>query len=108
MSKYGNKRITVDGIRFDSIREANRWQELRLLERGGAIRNLRRQVPFELLPQCKVCGKTLRKKSYVADFVYLDERGNQVVEDAKGVRTQVYQLKRHMMMWLYGIEVVEV
>ena len=108
MSKYHNRKTVVDGQAFDSIREAQRWQELRLLERGGDIRNLRRQVPFELLPQCKVCGKTLRKKSYIADFVYLNERGCQVVEDVKGYRTQVYELKRHMMMWLYGIEVVEV
>ena len=107
MSKYGNKRVTVDGIRFDSIREANRWQELRLMERAGVVRDLQRQVPFELIPAQRVGGRQLKPIRYIADFSYLDERGNRVIEDAKGVQTPVYRIKKRMLLWLYGIEVLE-
>lgn len=111
MSKYRNRKVTVDGILFDSIREARRWQELRLLERGGYIRGLRRQVPFELIPnQRDANGRVIeRKVSYIADFVYFDlQKGREVVEDAKGCRTEVYRLKRKMMLDRYGIQIKEV
>ena len=107
MSKYGNKRVTVDGIRFDSIREANRWQELKLMERAGAVRDLQRQVSFELIPSQRVNGRQLKPIQYIADFSYLDERGNRVIEDSKGVQTPVYRIKKRMLLWLYGIEVLE-
>lgn len=107
MSKYHNRKICVDGIRFDSVREANRWMELRLMERAGAIRNLRRQVPFELIPKQRISGRVHPAIKYVADFVYLDEKGNQVVEDVKGVRTALYVMKKRQLLWLYGIEVLE-
>lgn len=109
MSKYGNRKITIDGIMFDSIREAERWQELRLLERAGEIKCLSRQVKFELIPKMKTrTGKTVYGESYIADFVYLDKEGRQVIEDAKGYRTDVYKIKRKQMLWLYGIEIQEV
>lgn len=107
MSKYGNKRVTVDGIRFDSIREANRWQELRLMERAGAVRDLQRQVSFELIPAQRVSGRQLKPIRYIADFSYLDERGNRIIEDSKGAKTPVYCIKKRMLLWLYGIEVLE-
>ena len=106
MSKYGNHKTFVDGIRFDSKREAERWCELKLLERAGEIKELKRQVRFELIPAQKN-GKW-RATSYIADFTYKTRYGKYVVEDAKGVRTDVYKIKRKLMLERYGIEVVEV
>lgn len=103
MSKYKNRKTVVDGITFDSQKEAARWQELRLLERGGLITDLRLQVPFELIP--KQPGE--RAVNYIADFVYT-ENGETVVEDAKGVRTQAYVLKRKLMLERHGIRIREV
>lgn len=106
MSKYGNHRTVIDGIRFDSKREAERWCELRLLERAGEIKELQRQVSFELIPAQKN-GK-VKPVKYVADFTYETRYGKYVVEDAKGVRTEVYKIKKKLMLERYGIEVVEV
>ena len=103
MSKYGNiKTITSDGIKHDSQKEANRWCELKLLQRAGKISDLQRQVPYELLP--KQDGE--RAVHYVADFVYV-ENGREVVEDAKGKRTKEYILKRKMMLYFHGIKIKE-
>jgi hypothetical protein len=104
MNKYGNKRMVVDGIRFDSKREAARWQELKLLERAGEIKGLERQVEYELIP--KQPGE--RAVKYIADFRYIDHDGKTVVEDTKGVKTPVYILKRKLLLWVHGIRVVEV
>jgi hypothetical protein len=103
MSKYRNKKITIDGMTFDSKREAQRYAELRLMERGGLIHGLRCQVPFELIPKQK--GE--RAANYVADFVYT-ENSQQVVEDVKGVRTPVYKIKRKLMLERHGIRIREV
>ena len=102
--KYNNTRVEVDGMPFDSKREAARWQELRLLERAGEISDLRRQVRYELVP--KLPGE--RPVDYIADFVYRNKDGNEVVEDVKGVRTQVYIIKRKLMLWRHGIRIREV
>ena len=102
MTKYNNTKVRVDGRLFDSKREAERYKELRLLERGGLITDLRLQVPFELIP--KQPGE--RAVKYVADFVYT-ENGRMVVEDVKGYRTDVYRLKRRMMQAKYGITIQE-
>lgn len=104
MSKYGNRKTVIDGVSFDSAKEARRYMELRLLQRAGKIKDLKLQVPFKLLPKC---GKN-RAVKYVADFVYIDENGNKIVEDAKGYRTEVYKLKKKMMLALLGIEITEV
>ena len=104
MNKYGNKRVVVDGIRFDSKREAARWQELKLLERAGEIKGLERQVEYELIP--KQPGE--RAVKYIADFRYIDHDGKTVVEDTKGVKTPVYILKRKLLLWVHGIRAVEV
>lgn len=109
MSKYRNKAITIDNIRFDSIREARRYQELKVMAKAGLITELRLQVPYELIPTQKKYGKTIAKKiSYYADFVYRDRSGNLIVEDAKGVRTEVYKLKKKLMLYVHGIEIQEV
>lgn len=108
--KYHNRKVSVDGILFDSAREARRYGELRLLEKGGYISNLRLQVPFELIPNQKnIDGKVVeRKVSYIADFVYLDRDGRTVVEDSKGMKTEVYKLKKKLMRYVHGIEIKEV
>lgn len=103
MSKYGNvKTFTSDGIKHDSIKEANRWCELKLLERAGVIQDLQRQVKYELIPKQE--GE--RAVFYIADFVYT-ENGKTVVEDVKGCRTEVYKLKKKMMLYFHGIRLKE-
>jgi uncharacterized protein (DUF1684 family) len=101
-SKYRNVVTTENGERFDSRREARRWAELKIREREGTVTDLRRQVPYELA----VNGTPVTR--YVADFVYRDEHGRTVVEDAKGFATPVYRLKAKLMRAVYGIEIVEV
>lgn len=100
-SKYRNVRVVVDGIKFASKREAKRWGELRLLEQAGRIEWLRRQVAYPL----EVNGMAVA--TYVADFVYHDA-DSEVVEDAKGVRTPEYKLKKRLMLACLGIEIREV
>ena len=103
MSKYGNvKTVTTDGIKHDSIKEANRWCELKLLERAGVIQDLQRQVKYELIPKQE--GE--RAVYYIADFVYT-ENGKKVVEDVKGMRTKEYKLKKKMMLYFHGIRIKE-
>ena len=107
-SKYGNRKVTVDGLTFDSAKEAKRWRELCLLERAGTISALRRQVKYKLLPSQRVGGKVVeRPVTYIADFVYTED-GQTVVEDAKGVRTKEYIIKRKLMLYIHGIQVKEV
>ena len=107
MSKYHSTPVEVDGIRFDSKREANRWAELRLLERAGKIEKLKRQVKYLLIPSQYRDGKCIeREASYIADFVYVKD-GHLVVEDCKGFRTPEYKLKRKLMLERYDIRLVE-
>lgn len=104
-NKYHAKKTELDGIRFDSRKEAARYSELKLLERAGEIRDLQLQVPFELIPKQE--GE--RACTYVADFVYhMTDTGKMVVEDAKGMRTDAYKIKRKLMMWRHGIRIREV
>ena len=104
MSKYGNiKTTTSDGITHDSIKEANRWCELKLLERAGKIRLLQRQVKYTLIPKQE--GE--REVCYIADFVY-NENGKLVVEDVKGKKTKDYIIKRKLMLWVHGIKIKEI
>ena len=125
-TKYHNKKVVVDGIEFDSQKEGHRYKELRLMERAGKINQLRLQVPFELIPnqyetvtvQLKTKTKQVqklveRKVEYVADFVYNDlESGETVVEDVKGYRLggayAIFQIKRKLMLQVYGIKVREI
>jgi hypothetical protein len=104
MAKYNNTKIRVDGRLFDSKAEAARWKELQLLERAGEIKELERQVEYELIPKQK--GE--RAVKYIADFRYIDHEGKTVVEDTKGVKTPVYILKRKLLLWVHGIRIREV
>ena len=107
MSKYHSTPTEVNGIRFDSKREANRWAELRILERAGKIQKLKRQVKYLLIPSQYRDGKCIeREASYIADFVYIKD-GRLVVEDCKGFRTPEYKLKRKLMLERYDIRLVE-
>lgn len=107
-NKYHAKKTIVDGITFDSAREAKRYQELKLLERAGEIRDLQRQVRYELIPAFDVGGKHYRPTSYVADFVYTDTKtGEEVVEDCKGYRTDIYRLKAKMFAHKFGVSILE-
>ena len=96
------KSAPADG--YASKVERARAQELLALERMGAIRRLRMQVPFELVP-AQEGEKPVR---YVADFVYEDDQDRTVVEDAKGFRTPTYVIKRKLMLWRHGIRIVEI
>lgn len=107
-SKFGNKKVVVNGIEFDSKREARRYLELKAMETAGEIRDLRRQVPYLLLHSQRIDGKVVeREVKYVADFVY-EQNGETVVEDAKGHRTKDYIIKRKMLLYFHGIRIREV
>ena len=107
-SKYHAHKTTVDGITFNSKREAKRYGEPKLLQRSGAISNLRRQVRYELIPAFDADGKHYRPTSYVADFVYTDaETGKEIVEDVKGMRTDVYRIKAKLFAHRYGVSIRE-
>lgn len=108
-SKYGNIKVVVDGIKFDSIGESDRYVQLKDFEKKGRISNLRLQVPYELTPSYKnEAGKPIRAMNYIADFVYFNnDTGREVVEDYKGRRTQEYVNKSKQMAIKYGIEVYE-
>lgn len=121
-SKYHAKRVNVNGIWFASIHEAERYKELLLLERAGKISDLQLQVRYELIPAqyvdtiaCspkthklkKVKKLVERSLCYFADFVY-EQDGKTIVEDAKGVRTKEYIIKRKLMLYVHGVRIQEV
>lgn len=109
-AKYGNQKVEYQGQKYDSKKELNRSMELEKLQNLGLIKDLQKQVPFELQPKFKFLGKTIRAINYVADFVY-KENGELVVEDVKSPITRknpVYKLKKKMMMYIHGIEIKEV
>lgn len=125
MSKYHAKKVRYNGIEFDSKKEAQRYAELRLLEKAGKIADLQLQKVFELIPAqyetsaefyTKGKNKGERKKgkciekavTYKADFTYVDENGYTVVEDTKGFKTKDYIIKRKLMLFVHGIRIVEV
>lgn len=99
-NKYRNTPVVVDGIRFDSKRESIRWHVLRLLERAGDIRNLKRQVSFDLHVDAKKIG------SWRADFTYMDMTTHEAVtEDVKGVATPLFKWKRKHFEAEYGCKI---
>lgn len=102
-SKFNAIKTIVDGIRFDSRKEAKRYQELKLLERAGEIEHLELQPRFLLQDKFKLDGVTHRKIEYVADFKYwVIKEERWIVEDVKGVKTQVYKLKKKIFLNKYG------
>jgi len=111
-SKYHNIKVEINHITFSSKKEANRYQELKALERLGAIKELQLQPKFELQPKFKVEDKTIRPIYYIGDFSYWlptkDGRYKVIVEDTKGFRTKEYRLKAKMFAHKFGFEISEV
>ena len=104
--KYHSKKIIIDGIKFDSKKEGNRYLQLKKLEEEGIISDLKLQVPFVLIEPFTLNGKKYRKTEYVADFVYFRD-GEQIVEDTKGYKTELYKIKKKLMAYLYHIQIKE-
>lgn len=100
MNKYKNKKVQIDMYVFDSVRESQRYKELKLLERAGEISNLELQPHFLLQDSFKKNGRTFRKIEYVADFKYI-ENGKTIVEDVKGMQTDVFKLKHKIFEKVY-------
>lgn len=100
MNKYRNKKVQVDMYVFDSIAESRRYKELKLLEKAGKIQNLELQPKFLLQEAFKKNGKTFRKIEYIADFKYT-ENGKIIVEDVKGIQTDVFKLKHKLFEKIY-------
>ena len=123
-NKYNATKIIVDGIEFASKKEAKHYKELSHLLAIGEISDLQMQVPYELIPAIKEPdtigarggrkpGRTIeRSVIYIADFVYTDKNGKTVVEDVKGCRFggayAIFKIKKKLMLWRYGITVIEV
>ena len=118
-SKYGNRKITIDNITFDSTGEGLRYKELKLLEKTGQITDLQLQKKFIIVPEIREPdtvgsrgrvkkGKLIQSAAYyVADFVYYDKNGRLVVEDFKGFKTDLYKLKKKLMKYIYNIDIKE-
>jgi hypothetical protein len=98
MSKYGNRKVEIDGYTFDSQKEARRYQELKLLQLSGEITGLELQPSFILIPSYTYQGRKVRKMEYRADFAYL-ENGKRVVEDVKGMKTEKYRIKKKLLLY---------
>lgn len=108
MSKYRNEKITFSGQKFDSKKEFERYQDLRILEKAGIVQNLKRQVKYVLVPKQYLCGKLIEREcAYIADFVYT-KNNKVIVEDVKGIKTKDYIIKRKLMLHVHGIRVVEI
>lgn len=126
MSKYGNRKTAVGDRVYDSVKEAQRAQQLQLMQRAGLISDLKEQVKYELIPAQRAESTEVYKSGpqkglpkpgalvekacyYIADFVYLDHKtGKVVVEDTKGYRTKEYIIKRKLMLQVYGLHITEI
>lgn len=118
-SKYGNQKITIDNITFDSTGEGLRYKELKLLEKTGQITDLQLQKKFIIVPEIREPdtvgprggvkkGKLIQSAAYyIADFVYYDKNGELIVEDFKGFKTDLYKLKKKLMKYIYDIDIKE-
>lgn len=100
-AKFGNKKVEVDGVVFDSRAEAARYQQLKLLERCGVISELELQPVYQLQPAFRDCkGKHHRAITYRADFGYVED-GRDVAEDVKGAVTEVFKIKMKLLLHNY-------
>ena len=102
-NKFFAKKTIAMGLKFDSRWEAERWGQLKSMERAGVVNNLQRQIKFPLMiNEQKICD-------YIADFRYLleeeDGLSKLVIEDAKGVLTPEFKLKKKMMKAIHGIDI---
>lgn len=102
MSKYNAQKTTVNGITFDSKKEANYYCELMMLQAGGVVKKFDMQVPYELQPGYRNRqGKKIRPIKYLADFVVEFKDGHKEVVDVKGFRTKEYELKKKLLLYKY-------
>lgn len=109
MSKYHNRKIIFDGYKFDSIKERNYYIKLKALEKAGFIKDLELQKTFILQPSFKLNNITRRQITYKADFTYISTSDDtQHVIDVKGFRTEVYNIKKKLFEYKYGIEIEEI
>lgn len=108
--KYHNKKVIVNGIKFDSKKESLRYLDLKMLERANEIKELELQKKFELQPSFKKNGKTYQKITYIADFYYYDNKLKKyIVEDTKGYRTDTYIIKKKLFEYKYpDLEIKEI
>ncbi|MBR5227491.1 MAG: DUF1064 domain-containing protein [Clostridia bacterium] len=104
-NKYHNKKCKYNDITFDSKKERNFYIMFEKMQKNGQISDLKRQVEFELQPGFVFQGKKIRPIKYIADFTYI-YKGKLHIVDTKGVRTDVYNLKKKMMMYK-GYEIEE-
>lgn len=116
-SKFHNEPVTVDGVRYDSKNEMRRYNFLKLMERAGEISKLRYHVKYTLFPKGTVDVRRLpdgreielkryeREHWYEADFVYVNKKGEEIIEDFKGFETETFKEKRDMMKVLYNIDI---
>lgn len=111
-NKYLNKKVVVDNMTFDSKKEAKRYKMLKLLEKSGEIKELKRQVRFKLIDSMTApSGTKYRPTYYIADFEYFDKKNNYIVEDVKSDYTRknpLYIIKKKLMLEKYNIEIKEI
>lgn len=108
MTKFKNVKTTVDGIKFDSKKEAARYCELKLLLKAGKIKSLELQKVFVLAQSVIINGRKRPPLKYICDFYYADNLRGFVTEDVKGVKTAAYIIKRHLMKSVHGIAINEI
>lgn len=102
-NKYNNKKTVIDGIKFDSKREASRYCELLILQKAGEIKDLKLQPKYTLQMKFRYKEKTYRAITYIADFQYIEiKTGLTVVEDVKGMRTKEFNMKEKLFLFQYG------
>ena len=106
-SKYKNRKTLVDGIYFDSKKEAEHYLILKSLEKNGMIKDLEIQKEFELIPKYHNGEKNIRKTVYRADFVYKNKNDELIVVDIKGYRTEIYKLKKKLFEYNYKMRITE-
>lgn len=105
-NKYNAKKTWVDGVKFDSKKEAARYIQLKADADSGKISNLRLQVSYELIPKLTINGKTQRAIKYIADFVYFDTAHDvEICEDCKGMITDIFKIKYRLMKMIHNIDI---
>lgn len=109
INKYKNQKTIINNIKFDSKKEANRFVYLNMLLKAHEIKDLELQKEFILQEAFDKNNKHYRKISYIADFYYYDLKRNKwIVEDVKGIRTEVYKLKKKLFEYKYDLEIEEI
>lgn len=121
-NKYHNHKIIIDGVTFQSRKEARRWEELKIMEKAGMIHGLERQKKFVLIPAQRepdtvgkrggrIKGKVIEREcAYIADFCYYTQDGEYVVEDVKSeaTKTEQYKIKKKLLLYVHHIRIREV